>query len=249
MENIFKLVIHDCPTCKQEIPEASEYYFDDKSNKVYSPSGEIKLTKKRYQITRFLAEKYPDVTSKGDLYDAVYDLSLDTGLPELDTLDVIIHQTKKKLREIDIDIKTHRGRGYRILPEFFDAWKPVPKNFLKRQEELPISICPTCSVDLPESSELLLDYTTGWVMVNGLATYLRKLNFEVLEYLSINTPEAVKREVIYEGIYALRPYSDYPGINIIETLIYQNRRALEKMGIEIKAPWNQGYSLHVGTPK
>jgi two-component system, cell cycle response regulator CtrA len=114
-------VIKRCECCGQAVPEFGGIVADDDRSEVRFNGLSIYLTREEFVVFRALLDRPGRVVSKDQFLDALYWNRHGEDEPYAKIVDVFICRIRKKITPAGLEIRTHRGRGFELLPPATDA--------------------------------------------------------------------------------------------------------------------------------
>lgn len=115
-------------------------------------------------------------------------------------------------------------------------------NILKLIEPRQVCHCCNQSVDNPR---VLIDEGGRLINYKGVSAELTGKEFTIVIFLLKRPNYVFLKEIIYDHLYNLLPFCDWPEIKVIDTLICKIRKKLKNTGLVVKSHWGNGYSICV----
>lgn len=103
-----------CPTCGQNLP-VQTYTVDWDAGIIVANGRFVSLTRQEFAIFTALFNANSALRTKEQLLKAV--TSFVDDAPEIKIVDVFICKIRKKLADLNLNIQTVWGEGYRLLPQ------------------------------------------------------------------------------------------------------------------------------------
>jgi len=112
-----------CERCGQSVPGYGGIAFDPETGVVRFGADSVYLTNSERQVFGLLFRRSGAVVNRYALYDHLYSLKPECDWPDVKVVDVYVHKIRRKLRALGIEIRTHWGVGYAVMPPQATAGK------------------------------------------------------------------------------------------------------------------------------
>lgn len=103
-------------------------------------------------------------------------------------------------------------------------------------------VCHCCgqSVKYPE---VLIDEGDRFINYKGVSSRLTSHEFTIAILLLRRPNFTFSKDKIFDEIYGLLPFCDWPDIKIVDVWICKIRKKLSGTGLIVKSHWGNGYSI------
>ncbi len=110
-----------CPHCHQAVPDKFGLVIDEDRHEVrFNGLAVLNLTGSEFAVLQILYDRIGRVVRKESIMDQVYGLGADEE-PDIKIVDVFVCKIRPKLKPLGIQIKTHWGVGFELLPPAKDG--------------------------------------------------------------------------------------------------------------------------------